>query len=245
MRNIKLIIEYDGTRFHGWQKQPTILTVQGELENLISQLLGEEVILFGSGRTDKGVHAKGQVANFHTNSKIPGEKFKYAINNHLPNDIVIRESREVGEEFNSRFSATGKEYRYLIYNSKIRSPILRNYTYHVPYKLHIDKMQKATSYFLGAHDFCSFMASGSSVTDTVRTIHDMCLKNKDNIIDFRVKGNGFLYNMVRIIVGTLIEVGAGKINIDVVLDIIEAKDRTKAGHTAPPQGLYLERVYYD
>lgn len=245
MRNIKLVIEYDGTRFHGWQKQPGILTIQGELERLISQILDEEITIFGSGRTDKGVHAKGQVANFYTNSTIPGEKFKYAINNHLPPDIAIIESEEVSNEFNSRYSAIGKEYRYLIYNNKIRSPILRNYTYYIPYKLDIDKMKKAIPYFCGEHDFCSFMASGSSVTNTVRTIHDMSLTSNDNIIDFRVRGNGFLYNMVRIIVGTLVEVGAGKLDINSISSIIEAKDRTKAGHTAPPHGLYLEKVYYN
>ncbi|MGF7058293.1 tRNA pseudouridine(38-40) synthase TruA [Brassicibacter mesophilus] len=244
MRNIKLLIEYDGSKYYGWQKQPKTLTVQENIELAINKTTNENVTLFGSGRTDKGVHARGQVANFHTNSRIPANKFRDALNCVLPDDISIRLSEEVDESFHSRYSALGKEYRYLIYNNKIRSPIYRNYSYHVPFNLDMKLMKEAARTFAGTHDFKAFMSSGSAVKNTVRTIHNISLEKDRDMIELKVSGNGFLYNMVRIMTGTLIEIGNERIDCNNVCDIIESKDRTKAGHTAPAQGLYLEKVLY-
>ena len=244
MRNIKLLIEYDGSKYYGWQKQPNILTVQEDIEIAINRITNEDVILFGSGRTDKGVHATGQVANFHTNSRIPENKFRDALNCVLPDDISIRLSEEVSESFHSRYSAIGKEYRYLIYNNKVRSPIHRNYSYHVPFSLDMVLMKEAAKAFVGTHDFMTFMSSGSAVKNTVRTIHNISLEKNGDVIELKVSGNGFLYNMVRIMTGTLIEIGNGRMDYNKICDIIESKDRIKAGHTAPPQGLYLEKVLY-
>lgn len=244
MKNIKIIIEYDGTNFKGWQKQPNIRTVQGELEKTISEVTKEEVQIFGSGRTDRGVHANGQVANFKTTSSIPADKFRLVINSRLVNDIVIKESCEVEESFHSRYNAIGKEYKFLIYNNEIKSSLLRNYTYHVPYKLNFEKMKIASKSFIGEHDFKSFMASGSSAKTSVRRIDKLDINKTNDIIEVKIKGNGFLYNMVRIIVGTLIEIGCGKIKEKEILSIINSKQRQNAGHTAMPQGLYLEKVFY-
>lgn len=244
MRNIKLIIEYDGSKYYGWQKQPNIITVQEDIEVAINRAINEDVAIFCSGRTDKGVHARGQVANFYTNSTIPGNKFRDALNCALPDDISIRLSEEVDESFHSRYSAIGKEYRYVIYNNKVRSPIHRNYSYHVPFNLDITLMKEAAKIFVGTHDFRAFMSSGSAVKNTVRTIHNISLEKYGDMIELKVSGNGFLYNMVRIMTGTLIEIGNEKKDCNDICDIIESKDRIKAGHTAPAQGLYLEKVLY-
>lgn len=244
MRNIKLIIEYDGTNYSGWQKQPNQKTIQETIEDSIKKITKEDIDIFGSGRTDRGVHARGQVANFFTSARIPGEKFKDAINSVLPDDIVISHSEEVDGEFHSRYSAKGKEYRYVFYNRRVPSPLLRNYAYHVPQKLHFDLMEKSINDFIGTHDFIAFMASGSSVKDTIRTIHNVHLSKNHEIIELKIGGNGFLYNMVRIIAGTLVDIGIGKIDSSHIPQIIASKDRKNAGHTAPPQGLYLEKVFY-
>lgn len=244
MRNIKLIIEYDGTNYYGWQKQPHQATIQETLEDSIRKVTKEKIDIIGSGRTDKGVHARGQVANFFTDSKIPGEKFKDAINSALPEDIAINYSEEVDSSFHSRYSAQGKEYRYLIYNRREPSPLLRNLAYHVPQKLDYGSMQKAIGHIIGTHDFRAFMASGSSVKDTTRTIYNVHLDKNGELIEFRINGSGFLYNMVRIIAGTLVDIGTGKIDNSYLSEIILSKDRKNAGHTAPPHGLYLERVLY-
>ncbi len=244
MKNIKLTIEYEGSNYHGWQVQPNATTIQGEIVKAIKKVTKEDVNLIGSGRTDTGVHAKGQVANFITESNIPEDKFSYAINSQLPLDISILKSEEVPMNFHSRYDAMGKRYSYIIYNNPIRSPLYRNYTYHVPYKLDFEKMNIAKRDLLGTHDFKAFMASGSSIVDTVRTIHSISLTKKNDLIYFQIEGNGFLYNMVRIIVGTLIEVGNGKITQDSIMQILESKNRDTAGHTAPARGLYLEKVFY-
>lgn len=245
MRNIKLTIEYDGTNYSGWQKQAnTNNTIQEEIENAIEKVVDEKVTIIGAGRTDKGVHGRGQVANFNTNSRIPEEKFKYAINRYLPEDIAIVESIEVEESFHSRYDALGKKYKYLIYNAPVKSPIFRNYSYYIPYKLNIQSMDKAKDYFIGKHDFAAFMASGSGIEDTIRNIYYISLTNCNNIIEFEIYGDGFLYNMVRIIVGTLIDIGRGKIESDSIPNILKSKDRKNAGHTAAAEGLYLEKVCY-
>jgi len=245
MRNIKLTIEYDGTNYHGWQIQKNGITVQETIEKAISKLLDNHVGIVGCSRTDVGVHAYGQIAHFLTNSSIPGDKFSYAINNLLPDDIVIKQSEEVSEDFHSRYCAKGKKYRYLIYNEAHASAIMRNRAYHVRPQLDFEKMKNAALYFNGKHDFAAFQATGGQVRSSVREIYSIDIfKKEDNLIAIEVSGNGFLYNMVRIIAGTLIYVGIGKIAADEIPKIIESLDRTRAGKTAPAEGLYLMEIYY-
>lgn len=245
MRNIKLVIEYDGKDFNGWQKQPNKLNIQGEIEKVIYSITGEEVNLIASGRTDAGVHAIGQVANFKTNSNIPIDKFGLAINSRLKKSIVIKDVEEVDERFHSRYLCKQKTYRYIINNSKYGTAIYRNLEYHFPVKLNVNDMKKAIKFFEGEHDFKAFKASGTSSKSSVRTIFNTNLYEKDDRIYIELTGNGFLYNMVRIISGTLLEVGLGKIRPDQIKEIIASKDRENAGRTLPPQGLYLVKVEYD
>ena len=244
MRNIKLTIEYDGKEFNGWQKQPNKLNIQGEIEKAISNITKEEIELIGSGRTDAGVHALGQVANFKTSSNIPIEKMTIAINSQLKNSIRIIKAEEVDERFHSRYNAKNKTYRYLINNSESGTAIYRNLQYCFNAKLNVDDMNKASKYFIGEHDFKAFKSSGTSSKNSIRTIYNAEVKKKEDIITIELTGNGFLYNMVRIISGTLLEVGLGKIKVEDIPFIIENKDRTKAGKTLPPQGLYLVKVEY-
>ncbi|CDB32673.1 tRNA pseudouridine synthase A 2 [Clostridium sp. CAG:575] len=246
MRNIKLTIEYDGKEFNGWQKQPNKLNIQGTIEQAIKTITGEDVDLQASGRTDAGVHALGQVANFKTNSNIPIEKMSIAINCNLKKSIRIVKAEEVEERFHSRLSCKRKTYRYIINNSEIPSAIYRNLETHIPYKLDIEKMKQAVKYFEGEHDFKAFKASGTSSKSSIRTIYKAeVLKMPNNRIYIELTGNGFLYNMVRIIAGTLVDVGTGKIKPEDIEKIIESKDRTNAGKTLPPQGLYLVCVNYN
>ena len=244
MRNIKLTIEYDGTNYLGWQRQKVGNTIQGTLEEAIEVLTNETVETIGSSRTDAGVHAKGFVANFKTSSKIPADKYREAINHKLPDDIVILKSEEVDEEFHARYNAMGKTYSYSILNREVPSAINRNYVYHVKRRLDIEAMREACNYFIGTHDFVSFKSSGSSVKTTVRTISELYLEEQEDTIKIYVTGDGFLYNMVRIIVGTLIMVGFNKIKPNEIENIIKEKDREKAGICVPAKGLVLERVYY-
>lgn len=245
MKNIKLIIEYDGKDFNGWQKQPNKLNIQGTIEQAIKKITGEEVELNASGRTDAGVHSLGQVANFKTNSELPIEKWPLALNANLKKTIVIKSAEKVDENFHSRLTCKKKTYRYVINNSKYGTAIYRNLETHIPQKLDIESMQKAVKYFEGEHDFKAFKASGTSAKSSVRTIYkaDVIQMPEDRIY-IELTGNGFLYNMVRIISGTLVDVGLGKINPDEIPGIIESKEREKAGKTLPPQGLYLLNVEY-
>lgn len=245
MRNIKLIIEYDGKDFNGWQKQKDKLNIQGTIEKAIEQITGEEIELMASGRTDRGVHAIGQVANFKTNSKIPIEKFPIAINTNLKKSIIIKSAEEVDERFHSRLNCKKKTYRYVINNSEYGTAIYRNLETHIPKKLNIKKMQEAIKYFEGEHDFKAFRASGTSSKSSIRTIYKAeVMQMPDNKIWIQLTGNGFLYNMVRIISGTLLEVGLGKIKPEEIPEIIVSKKRERAGKTLPPQGLYLVEVKY-
>ena len=244
MRNIKLIIEYDGKKFGGWQKQPQKLNIQGEIEKAIEEITSEKVDLIASGRTDAGVHSLGQTANFKTESKIDIEKMAFAINSKLKQSIRIIKAEEVDATFHSRYSCKGKKYRYIINNSKYGSAIYRNLEYHMPIKLDVENMKKAIKYFEGEHDFKGFKASGTSSKSSVRTIYSANIELKEERIIIELEGNGFLYNMVRIIAGTIVDVGLGKIKPDEIPEIISSKDRTKAGKTLPPQGLYLVNVYY-
>ena len=245
MRNIKLIIEYDGKSFNGWQKQPNKLNIQGEIEKAIGEITGEEIDLIASGRTDAGVHSLGQTANFKTESNIPIEKFAIAINSKLKKSIVIKSAEEVDERFHSRYSVKSKRYRYTINNSEMGTAIYRDMEYHFPIKLDIEKMIEAAKYFEGEHDFKAFKASGTSSKSSVRTIYEANVYNEGDKIFIELTGNGFLYNMVRIIAGTLVEVGFGKIEPTKIEEIIKSGKRENAGKTLPPNGLYLLRVMYD
>lgn len=244
MKNIKLIIEYDGTNYSGWQIQNNAITIQGILQEAIKDLTKEEIKLIGSGRTDGRVHAIGQVANFVTNSSIPGQKYKYALKSLLPDDITIMGSEEVDINFHSRFDAIGKRYKYLVYNEELPRALYRNYTCHVPYEIDLNEMILASKEFIGTYDFQAFMATNSEVNSTIRTINNIEIEKKDDLIEFIIEGNSFLRNMVRIIVGTLLYVGLGKIKKEDVKKIILDGKRENAGPTAPPQGLYLEKVFY-
>ena len=244
MRNIKLIIEYDGKSFNGWQKQPNKLNIQGEIERAIGEITGEEIDLIASGRTDAGVHSLGQTANFKTNSNLPIEKFAIAINSKLKKSIVIKSAEEVDERFHSRYSVKSKTYRYTINNSQMGTALYREMEYHVPMKLNIDKMKQAAKHFEGEHDFKGFKASGTSSKSSVRTIYKADVREDGERIYIELTGSGFLYNMVRIISGTLVDVGLGKINPEEILNIIDAKDRSKAGKTLPAHGLCLIKVEY-
>lgn len=245
MRNIKLIIQYDGTMYHGWQMQKNAPTVQETLSLAVSRITGTKPQITGSSRTDAGVHAKKFVCNFKTESGIPCERLPLALNTYLPKDIVCLGAEDCDENFNARFSAKKKCYTYYIFNSPMPDAFLCDYSWHFPYKIDIEKMKKAAKAFIGRHDFAGFAASGFSAATTVREIYSLNVEKSGDLIKITVTGNGFLYNMVRIIAGTLAFSGCGKINPDSIPEIIESRDRKRAGITAPPQGLFLTEVYYD
>ena len=246
MRNIKLTIEYDGKDFNGWQKQPNKLNIQGEIERAIEIITGgEKVELIASGRTDAGVNALGQVANFRTESTMPIEKMAYAINSQLKKAIRVQKAEEVDEKFHSRYTCKKKTYRYTINNSEQGSAIFRYMQYHYPVKLDENKMNEGVKYLIGEHDFKSFKASGTSSKSSVRVIYDAKVWREGDLIHIELTGNGFLYNMIRIIAGTLIEVGEGAIEPVAVKEILEAKDRSRAGKTVSPSGLCLMGVEYE
>ena len=247
MRNIRLTIEYDGKDFNGWQKQPNKLNIQGEIERAIESLTGDEKVdLIASGRTDAGVHALGQVANFKTNNEsIPIEKFAMALNTKLKRSIRVIYAEEVNERFHSRYTCKRKTYRYVINNNECESAIYRNFEYHMPVRLNVEAMKKAIKYFEGEHDFKAFKASGTSSKSSVRTIYLAEVKEAEQgRIHIELTGNGFLYNMVRIIAGTLVDVGMGKIPVENIPEIIAEGDRSKAGKTLSPSGLFLMKVEY-
>ncbi|MFD3155650.1 tRNA pseudouridine(38-40) synthase TruA [Haloimpatiens sp. FM7330] len=244
MKNIRLTIEYDGTRYCGWQKQKNDLTIQQTLENAINKITKEENDVVGCSRTDSGVHAKGFVANFLTGSSVPGNKFKYAINSKLPNDIVIIKSQETSLDFHARYCSKGKRYVYTVSNREYPVALYRNYIYHFPKQLNVDKMKKAAKYIVGTHDFTAFKSQGSSVKTSIRKVFKLDIIKNNDMLQFSISGDGFLYNMVRIIVGTLLDVGINKIEPEYIQEIIELKDRTKAGRVVPATGLCLEEVFY-
>lgn len=245
MRNIKLIVAYDGTDFHGFQWQPKLRTVQGELQQAIERLTGESISIHGSGRTDAGVHAWGQVVNFHTSSRIPIDKWPIAMNSVLPPDLVIRSAEEAPLDFHARFDAIAKTYLYQIDLGSYPDVFRRRHAWHVPYRLEIEQMRKAADLFKGEHDFTSFCNASTPVEDKVRQIHEIrIIEEYRNVLKILVHGNGFLWNMVRILVGTLVDIGRGRMPYDEVPAILAAKDRTRAGVTAPAQGLTLFEVFY-
>lgn len=244
MRNLKLTLEYDGTNFNGWQKQKDKRTVQEEVELALSKILKQDVTITGSGRTDAGVHALAQVANFKTEKTIKPQELLFGINTMLPIDIVVTNVEEVDDEFNSRNSAKKKHYRYVINNSKFPSALNANREYHFKYFLDIEAMQMAADDLVGEHNFKAFAAAGSTVKDTTRTIYLLKVNRLGDRVIIDVVGNGFLYNMVRIIVGTLLDIGSGKLDICVMKNMIETGDRALGGRTAGPEGLYLVDVEY-
>ena len=245
MKRIKLTVAYDGTNYHGWQVQPNAVTIEGKLNEAISELTKETIQVIGASRTDAGVHALGNVAVFDTESRIPSEKFSYALNQRLPDDIVIQQSQEVDKDFHPRYCTCEKTYEYVILNRKFPLPEYRNTAFFYYGDLDIKAMQEATKAFLGEHDFAGFCSAGAQVKTTVRTIYDLTVEKKDNdMICIRVRGNGFLYNMVRIIAGTLLEVGKGNIEAKSLENRIAAADRSQAGPTAPARGLKLIRIQY-
>ena len=236
---------YDGTLYQGWQKQPDKLNIQGEIERAIELVTGEKVDLTASGRTDAGVHALAQKANFKTDSNLPIEKFPVALNSKLKKSIRIQKAEEMEEKFHCRYNCKQKTYRYIINNSREGSAIYRNLEYHIPIKLDLDSMQKAIKYFEGEHDFKGFKASGTSSKSSVRKIYKAEVRKEGERIILELTGNGFLYNMVRIIAGTIVEVGLGKIKYEDIPEIINSKQRTRAGKTLPAHALYLVNVEYN
>ncbi|MBC8562275.1 tRNA pseudouridine(38-40) synthase TruA [Jutongia huaianensis] len=281
-RRILLRVAYDGTNYHGWQVQPNAKTIEGELNRVLTQLTGEKIQVTGASRTDAGVHALGNVAVFDTVSKIPAEKFSYALNQRLPEDIVIQSSLQVADDFHPRHCDCRKTYEYDILNRTFPLPAYRNTAYFLYGDLDLDAMRKACQAFLGEHDFASFCAAGAQVQTTVRTIYSLEVleqplavtgrgskpasevtgadpicqptetaaveqsqRSPERLMTIRVRGNGFLYNMVRIIAGTLVEVGRGHIRPEEIEGIIAACDRAKAGPTAPARGLRLVEIKYD
>jgi tRNA pseudouridine38-40 synthase len=245
MRNIKILIEYDGTNYCGWQRQKNGISIQELVEKAVCEITGEDISIIGSSRTDAGVHAKAMAANFHTSSKIPVDRFPPALNTKLPNDIVVFAAQEVPVDFHSRYSARGKRYSYSILNTPYPSAIMGRYTAYCPYKLDFDKMKEASFYFIGTHDFSAFRSMGSSVKTSVRTVNYLELVREKDCIVMYIEADGFLYNMVRIIAGTLIEIGKGKKEPKSIADILNSHNRSMAGQTAPASGLCLEKIYYE
>lgn len=246
MRNIKLTIEYDGTNYQGWQVQGDAPTIQKTLEEAITNVVQHPVTVVGSGRTDAGVHALGQVAGFSTSSEIPAQNLAYAINSHLPPDVAVPAAEDAPPEFHARYSAKQKTYRYTILNRDVRSPLLRNRAYRLRAGLDLGEMKRAASHLIGEHDFQAFQSKSLEAEgkSSVRTITRLSIERSGDLIELYVTANGFLYNMVRAIVGTLIEAGIGKIDADEVKRILDSKDRSIAGPTAPARGLCLMEVVY-
>lgn len=245
MRNIKLLIEYDGTNYLGWQVQAKGLTIQGMIEEKLALLTGETIPLIGSGRTDAGVHALGQVAHFKTQSRMEVGSIQKALNSLLPPDIVIKKTDEAEEAFHARKSCKSKVYEYWILNRNIRSAFQRMYAWHIPQRLDWKEMKKATQGLMGEHDFSSFRSTGTPTRTAVRKVLRVEWKrSQEGLFRFEIEANGFLKQMVRAIVGTLVEVGRGRISSEEFQGILESKDRKKAGPTAPAQGLFLKEVKY-
>ena len=245
MRNIALKLMYNGTAYHGWQIQKNAATVCETLQKALEKITGEKVHLTGCGRTDAGVHAEHYVANFRTESRIPLDRLPFAINTHTPEDIMVKEALEVAEDFNAIGSCIKKEYTYRIYNSRIKNPFYVNRAYFYPKKLDEALLDRAARMFEGTHDFAAVRSVGTNVKSTVRTIHYCRVTRAGELLELKVCANGFLYNMVRAITGTVLYAAEGKLTPEEIPEILASGNRTLAGPTAPPGGLYLTRVWYD
>ncbi len=239
-----LVVEYDGTNYVGWQVQPNGISVQQVIEETFKNVFGEEIKLVASGRTDSGVHATAQHAHFDTNLTIDASRICYGLNSKLPKDIKIVKSFEVAQDFHARYNTKNKTYKYSVYTSEIERPLFERFAVRVNLGLNVDKMREGARLIEGEHDFISFCASGSSVKSTVRTVYKIDILTDDEKIDFVVEGNGFLYNMVRIIVGTLLELGYGKIGLEDISNALSGKNRSALGKTMPAKGLCLVAVRY-
>ena len=245
MRNIKLLIEYDGTNYHGWQIQPNATSIQETIENRLQKITQEEIRLIAAGRTDAGVHAIEQVANFSTKSRLDINNIQRGLNSLLPPDIAIKEISEAEQDFHARYSAKSKIYRYVILNRRFPSPLYRNFSWFIPFNFNIEEMKKAAQYLLGKHDFSSFKASRCNSHNPIREVYGISVdKDTKGFIIFEIEANAFLKQMVRNIVGTLTDVGKEKMGAVEFEEILRAKDRKKAGITAPPQGLFLVKIKY-
>lgn len=244
-KRIKLVVAYDGTQYHGWQVQPNGETIEGVLNRKLSELLGEDIVVTGASRTDSGVHSYGNVAVFDTDTRIPAEKISYALNQRLPEDIVVQDSCEVAEDFHPRHCNSRKTYEYRILNREFPLPMHRHDTYFCYRELNLARMQEAAQYLVGEHDFKSFCATAAVVETTIRTIYSLTVERQNDIITIRVTGSGFLYNMVRIIAGTLLQVGIGEKTPSDILNILQAHDRSAAGPTAPACGLTMIGIEYE
>lgn len=240
-----MIIEYDGSRYLGWQRLgDSDKTIQGKLENVISEMTGSNIEIIGSGRTDAGTHARGQVANFRTISNMDLKAMQEYINHYLPQDIVVREIHEVHERFHSRYNVVGKKYIYYIWDDPIPSAFNRKYSFYYPEKLNLQKMNDTCGKLIGTHDFIGFSSLKKTKKSTVRTINEISIHREGDMLKFVFVGDGFLYNMIRIIMGTLLEIGTGKMEPESIDEIFKSKVRSDAGITVPAQGLFLEEVYY-
>ncbi|MGM0410244.1 MAG: tRNA pseudouridine(38-40) synthase TruA [Bacillota bacterium] len=245
MSNIKITVEYDGSNYQGWQFQKhTNKTIQEVLENKLGKLNKSPVKVIGAGRTDSGVHAKAQTANFYLDVSIPVDRIPIALNSMLPQDIVCKKAELVSDDFHARYDSKAKKYRYRLLNKSYHSVFTRNYVYTFYRKLNFKKINFALKDFIGEHDFASFQSSGSDIKDTIRVIESFEMFEHNEEMWFEIKGNGFLYNMVRIIIGTLLEIGLEKRPANDIDRILKAKDRKEAGFTAPAKGLTLIKVYY-
>lgn len=244
MKRVKLTVAYDGTNYHGWQIQPNGNTIEEELNRHLSELLKEEIKVTGASRTDAGVHALGNVAVFDTKAKMLAEKISYALNTRLPADIRIQDSSEVAADFHPRFCDTVKTYEYRILNRRFPDPTKRLYSFFYYYPLDVQRMKEGAAYLVGEHDFRAFCTMKPELENTVRTIYSLDVEKTGDMIVLRVTGSGFLYNMVRIITGTLIRVGGGFYEPEYVRTILESRDRELAGETARPEGLTLVEIKY-
>lgn len=245
MQRFKCIVTYDGTLFAGYQVQPGKRTVQGELERALKKIhKGKDIRVTASGRTDAGVHARGQVIHFDSPLNIPIEKWEIALNSLLPDDVAIIGTETVSDDFHVRFDAKGKEYRYFVHRSSRRDPFKRQYAYQYPYPINKDAIRQAAAGLIGTHDFTSFCSAKTEVEDKVRELQEIDVLEEGNMIIFRFRGTGFLYNMVRILTGTLLEVGSGERDPESMPAVLKEKNRSAAGKTAPPKGLYLWEVFY-
>ena len=245
MKRVKLIVAYDGTNYCGWQVQPNGITIEQVLNENLSKLLGEEITVTGASRTDSGVHSMGNVAIFDTETRMPADKISFALNQRLPEDIVVQDSCEVPSDWHPRYQdKISKTYEYHIYNAQMPNPLKTRYCTFVSFPLDIGAMREGAKYLIGAHDFVSFCNIRTNTQDTVRTVYDLTIEKKDDEIVLRITGNGFLYNMVRIIAGVLIRVGRGFYTPEKVKEILEAKVHTSEGATALPNGLVLVKIDY-
>ncbi|RFU68596.1 tRNA pseudouridine(38-40) synthase TruA [Peribacillus saganii] len=245
MQKYKCTISYDGTLFSGYQVQPNKRTIQSEIEKALGKMhKGQEIKITASGRTDAGVHAKGQVFHFQSPLAIPLPNWEKGLNAMLPDDISVLDIEQAASDFHARFDAVGKEYRYFLSRAEKRDPFSRNYAYYYPFPLNYDVIREAAQLFIGTHDFTSFCSAKTEVVDKIRTIREIEFYEEDDKLIFKFVGNGFLYNMVRIIMGTLLEAGSGKKSPAEMRDILDKKDRGAAGKTAPGHGLYLWKVHY-